>query len=144
MPKTVLLVEDFDDARSFMKLLLEKNGYQVIEAQDGYKAVEIVNRTSPDIILMDLSLPNMDGIAATKIIRKIHDFSRTPIIAVTAHGDAYFKRAIEAGCNDLLNKPLDIRLMEIMLKHYLPNWLEVIVEYGITKSADILGTQICR
>jgi CheY-like chemotaxis protein len=121
MPKTVLLVEDYDDARSFMKLLLEKNGYRVIEAQDGYEAVEIVNRISPDIILMDLSLPNMDGIAATKIIRKIVDFSRTPIIAVTAHGDAYFEKAIAAGCNDLLNKPLDIRLMEIMLKHYLPN-----------------------
>jgi CheY-like chemotaxis protein len=120
MPKTVLLVEDFADARSFMKLLLENNGYKVIEAQDGYEAVEIAQHNSPDIILMDLSLPNMDGFTATEIIRKFDGFSKTPIIAVTAHADSYFKKAIESGCNDLLSKPLDINHMEIMLNHYLP------------------------
>jgi CheY-like chemotaxis protein len=62
----------------------------------------------------------MDGLAATKIIRNIDEFAQTPIIAVTAHGDSYFEKAIEAGCNDLLNKPLDIHLLEIMLSHYLP------------------------
>jgi CheY-like chemotaxis protein len=120
MPKTVLLVEDFADARSYMKLLLEHSGYVVFEAEDGYEAIELAEQNNPDIILMDLSLPNMDGLMATEIIRKFDGFSRTPIIAVTAHGDSYFNKAINAGCNDLLSKPLDINQMEIMLKHYLP------------------------
>lgn len=120
MPKTVLLVEDYADTRSFMKVLLESSGYNVCEAEDGYQAVEIAQKNHYDIILMDLSLPKMDGLTATQIIRKSTGYSLTPIIAITAHGDSYFSKAIDAGCNDLLNKPLDIDHLEIMLRHYLP------------------------
>ena len=120
MPKTVLLVEDFADARSFMKVLLECGGYTVIEAEDGYQAVEMAQANRPDIILMDLSLPNMDGLTATGIIRKFDGYARTPIIAITAYGYSYFNKAMDAGCSDLLNKPLDINHLETMLRHYLP------------------------
>lgn len=121
MSKTVLLVEDFADTRSFMKILLECNGYKVIEAENGKEAVESAQHNNPDIILMDLSLPVMDGITATEIIRKFDGCETIPIIAVTAHSDSYFKKAMAAGCSDVLAKPLDINYFETMLNHYLPH-----------------------
>ncbi|HYN24862.1 MAG TPA: response regulator, partial [Pyrinomonadaceae bacterium] len=82
---TVLIVEDVEDARYFMRLELEQLGYLVIEAEDGAKAVEIALREHPEIILMDLTLPVMDGLAATAMIRNDEQMSKVPIIAVTAH-----------------------------------------------------------
>lgn len=120
MAKIVLLVEDYEDTRLFMKFLLEENGYHVFEAGDGLEAVELVHSCVPDIILMDLSIPRMDGLAATKIIRNIEEFAQIPIIAVTAHGSAYSQRALDAGCTEVLNKPLDIGLLESLLSGYFP------------------------
>ncbi|MCA1601685.1 MAG: response regulator, partial [Acidobacteria bacterium] len=75
---TVLVVEDVEDARYFMRLELEQAGYRVIEAEDGAKGVEIALREHPDIILMDLTLPVMDGLAATAIIRDNEQMSKVP------------------------------------------------------------------
>ncbi|MDQ3130445.1 MAG: response regulator [Acidobacteriota bacterium] len=119
MPKTVLIVEDYPDIRTMMKFLLQKFGYDVIEAADGNEAVESVKNNHPDLILMDLSLPNMDGLTATQIIRKVDGYGKIPIIAVTAYGNSYYRRAIEAGCDDLINKPLDFNNLEPILEQYL-------------------------
>ena len=119
MPKTVLIVEDYVDIRAMMKFLVEGFGYQVVEAADGQEAIERVKQYPPDLILMDLSLPVMDGLTATQIIRKFDGLSKVPIIAVTAYGNSYYRRAIEAGCDDLINKPLDFNNLEPMLNQYL-------------------------
>jgi len=119
MAKTVLIVEDYPDIRTMMKFLLQRFGYDVIEAADGNEAVESVKQNHPDLILMDLSLPNMDGLTATQIIRKFDGFGKVPIIAVTAYGNSYYRRAIEAGCDDLINKPLDFNNLEPILEQYL-------------------------
>lgn len=120
MPKKVLVVEDYDDARRFMKFLLETNGYQVIEASDGIEAIDKFKQEDPDIVLMDISLPTVDGLTATKAIRELEgDSSRLPIIAVTAFGKFYYKQAIEAGCDELINKPVDFETIESILNNYL-------------------------
>ncbi len=119
MTKTVLIVEDYADTRNMMRYLLQGFGYTVIEAADGQEAVEKAKQTPPDLILMDLSLPVMDGFTATQTIRKFDGFGKIPIIAVTAYGNSFYKRAIEAGCDDLINKPLDFDKLEPILEQYL-------------------------
>src|SRR5258707_5535914 len=88
---TVLIVEDSDDARYFMRLALEQLGYLVVEAENGASAVEVAKRERPDIILMDLSLPIMDGLAATEKIRARQELNNIPIVAVTAHQETDFR-----------------------------------------------------
>ena len=119
MPKTVLIAEDYADTRLMMKYLLQRFGYEVVEAADGQEAVDKVKQTHPDLILMDISMPVMDGLTATQNIRKIDGFSKVPIIAVTAYGKSYYRQAIEAGCDDLINKPLDFDNLEPILEQYL-------------------------
>jgi CheY-like chemotaxis protein len=119
MAKTILIVEDFKDTRVLMKFLLEGLGYQVIEAEDGWKAVESVKKQIPDLILMDMALPYTDGLTATKIIRQFKETAKIPIIAFTASGEFIQKQAIEAGCDALLMKPLDTDKLQSMLDKYL-------------------------
>src|SRR5437870_830433 len=119
MAKTILIVEDFEDTRTLMKFLLEDLGYEVLEAADGWKAVEAVKHRVPDLILMDMALPLMNGLSATKIIRQFKETSETPIIAFTASGQFIYKQAIEAGCNDLINKPLDVDKLKPLIERYL-------------------------
>lgn len=119
MHKTILVVEDYPDTRSFMKFILEDYGYEVIEAENGQAAVESVKSNAPDLILMDMSMPVMDGLTATKTIRKFDGMARLPIIAVTAYGKSYYRQAMEAGCDDLINKPLDPTVLKPILNQYL-------------------------
>ena len=119
MQKIILVVEDYEDARSCMKFLIESYGYQVIEAADGLEAIESFKHFFPDLVLMDISMPIMDGLTATKAIRKFEVTAKTPIIAVTAHGKQFYNRAIEAGCNDLIDKPVDFDCLEPFLNLYL-------------------------
>lgn len=119
MPKTVLIVEDYADTRHMMKFLLQDFGFEVFEAENGEEAVAQVKQFMPDLILMDLSLPVMDGLTATQIIRKVDGSAKIPIIAVTAYGKSYYRQAIEAGCDDLINKPLDFDNLEPILNQYL-------------------------
>jgi CheY-like chemotaxis protein len=119
MSKKVLIAEDYADTRSFMKFLVESYGYQVLEATDGQEAVETVQHEKPDLVLMDLAMPVMDGLAATRVIRGFDGMSKLPIIAVTAHGQSYYRLALEAGCDDLINKPLDFATLEPVLNQYL-------------------------
>ena len=120
---TVLVVEDFEDNRFMMRRLLEMSGYRVVEAVNGNQAVEMAEQESPDIILMDLSLPMLDGLAATRRIRERNGdrSTRVPIVAVSAHDSADFHaEALAAGCNEYVTKPIDfdqlVELLDRLLK----------------------------
>lgn len=117
---TVLVVEDSDDARYFMRLELERLGYLVVEAENGEKAVEVARRERPDIILMDLSLPVMDGIAATEMIRSSEELNGVPVIAVTAHQETDFREGAKAaGFDAYVTKPIDINFLSELIKGLL-------------------------
>ena len=117
----VLIVEDADDARLLMRLQLEGLGYLVLEAEDGKKALEVAQRERPDIILMDLSLPIMDGIAATEKIRADEDLRSVPVIAVTAHQETDFREGAKAaGFDAYVTKPIDIPSLNDLMKGLLP------------------------
>ena len=105
MAKTVLVVEDFDDVRHAMRIMVQLSGHEVIEAADGQQAVQRAVEYLPDLILMDLAMPVFDGIEATKELRSDPKTSQIPIVAVTSYGQLYRERALEAGCNEVLDKP---------------------------------------
>lgn len=111
--RTVLLAEDNADSRLMMRRLLEMSGYRIVEAKTGREAVELAQRECPDIILMDLSLPVVDGLTATKLIRKLEGLCDTPIVALTGYDAGHFHQAArEAGCNEYVTKPVDFDLLE--------------------------------
>jgi two-component system cell cycle response regulator DivK len=119
-PLTVLLVEDTEDNRFMMRRLLEMTGYQVIEAVNGEDAVKLAQSECPQLILMDLSLPVIDGLAATRLIRKLPHCGSTPIIAVSAHDTSDFQsEAISAGCNCYVTKPIDFNELEELISRLL-------------------------
>jgi two-component system, cell cycle response regulator DivK len=118
--RTVLIVEDSEDARYFMRLELEQLGYRIVEAENGEKAVEVAERERPDIILMDLSLPVMDGIAATERIRSRDGFKTVPVIAVTAHQETDFRAdAKAAGFDAYVTKPIDVPWLSELIEGLL-------------------------
>lgn len=119
MKKKILIVEDVADVRAMMKILIELYGYQAITADDGYEAVEKVKNHRPDLILMDLMMPVLDGVMATEIIRDLEETNEIPIIALTAYHDIYQKKAIKAGCNAVITKPLNLDRLRPLLNHYL-------------------------
>lgn len=119
-PLTVLLVEDTEDNRFMMRRLLEMADYRVVEAMNGEEAVKLAKTESPHLILMDLSLPVIDGLAATRLIRKLPHCQSTPIIAVSAHDTSDFQsEAIEAGCNSYVTKPIDFNDLEELIAKLL-------------------------
>jgi len=118
--RTVLIVEDSDDARYFMRLALEQLGYLVVEAENGAMALEVAERERPDIILMDLSLPIMDGLAATEKIRSSDGFRGIPIVAVTAHQETDFRAGAKAaGFDAYVTKPIDMDFLSELIKGLL-------------------------
>jgi two-component system cell cycle response regulator DivK len=117
---TILLVEDTEDNRQMMRRLLEMSGYQVVEAMNGREAIAAAFRVRPRIILMDLSLPFIDGLAATREIRSNADMDEVPIIAVSAHDSADFHHeALDAGCNAYITKPIDYPQLEETINRLL-------------------------
>ena len=119
MKRKILIVEDYEDTRLFMKYLVESYGYQVIEAADGVEAIEKLKTQFPDLILMDIGMPKMDGLTAIKTIRKFKQGAEIPVIALTLHRRHFYKQAIEAGFDDMLTKPIDFDLFEALLREYL-------------------------
>jgi len=112
----VLLVEDVEDTRLFMRLGLEQHGFIVIEAADGKTAVELAESERPDVILMDLSLPVMDGFDATKLIRQSDALKSVPIIAITAHQETNFRSgAKDSGFDAYVTKPIDINWLKELI-----------------------------
>jgi CheY-like chemotaxis protein len=103
-----------------MRRLLEMSGYRVVEAVNGEQAVEAAERERPDLILMDLSLPKLDGLAATRRIRQQNGAARVPIVAVSAHDTTDFHAdALAAGCNEYVTKPIDFDQLEELLTRLL-------------------------
>lgn len=119
-----LLVEDFEDSRFMMRRLLEMAGYNVVEATDGEQAVELAIQKKPAVILMDLSLPKLDGLSATREIRKQSGF-HVPIVAVSAHdGPESRDEALAAGCDEYMTKPIDFDRLSSVLHRFLPNQIQ--------------------
>lgn len=118
---TLLVVEDDEDIRLAMRLALEDFGYRVVEAGTGEEAVEVAWRICPNIILMDLSLPVLDGLSAIKRIRQDPQMKEVPIVAVTAHHEAQFRaNALAAGCNAYTTKPIDFDWLNELIGQLLP------------------------
>lgn len=117
---TILLVEDTEDNRQMMKKLLEMSGYRVVEATNGAEAVQVTLKELPGLILMDLSLPIIDGLAATRQIRNLPDGEDLPIVAVSAHDTADFHaEALAAGCNAYITKPIDYPELEEIVQRLI-------------------------
>lgn len=105
----ILLVEDNEMNRDMLSRRLEKKGFQVVIAVDGQKGVDMAKSENPDLILMDMSLPEIDGWEATRRLKANPVTAGTPVIALTAHamsGDR--EKALEAGCDDYDTKPVDL------------------------------------
>ena len=119
--QTVLIVEDFEDTRFLMRVELEKRGYRVVEAVDGEEGVEKALAERPEIILMDIGLPRLDGIAATRRIREREEMRDTLIVALTAHHETEYRaNALSAGCDAYLTKPIDFDWLIDLLGRLLP------------------------
>lgn len=116
----ILVVEDNPDNRTLITDLLIALNFQVLEATDGVQGVEMALQEKPDLILMDLSLPQKDGWEATREIKANREVAHIPVIALTAHamlGDR--ERALEAGCNDYITKPINVMELTSKLKTYI-------------------------
>lgn len=120
MSKRILVVEDQEDNRRIIRDLLTASGFELIEAEDGLEGVAAAVREKPDLILMDIQLPGLDGYEATRRIKAHADLKKTPIIAVTSYalsGDD--KKAFAAGCDGYVTKPFSPRQLLEKIKEYL-------------------------
>ncbi len=120
MTKRILVVEDQEDNRQILRDLLGAAEYEMIEAENGQEALDAVAKTKPDLILMDIQLPVMDGYEATRRIKANPEWQAIPIIVVTSYalsGDAEKARA--AGCDDDVTKPYSPRQLLTKIREYL-------------------------
>lgn len=118
--RLILVVEDTPDTRELIRLVLEHEGYEVVEAERGDEAVRLAVETHPDAIIMDMSLPVIDGCQATKAIRRLPGFERVPIIACTAYNRWEWRaRAIVAGCDEFIEKPINFDRLGAILSRRL-------------------------
>ncbi|HKV40393.1 MAG TPA: response regulator [Blastocatellia bacterium] len=118
--KKILLVEDFEDSRFSLSKLLQIEGFDVIEAKDGSQAVDLAESKNPDLILMDLSLPVVDGLTATRRIRQKSELASVPIIALSGHELVDIRREVrDSGCTDYVTKPVDFDQLTMMISKYL-------------------------
>ena len=117
---TVLVAEDYADTRVLMKTLLEMKGCRVVEAEDGAKAVERARQVQPDLILMDLNMPVMDGFEATRQIKQQSETLHIPVIAMSAHcwETDWQAKAIDVGCIECIRKPVDFGVIDSVLSRY--------------------------
>ncbi len=112
MPKTVLIVEDESNIRELLRMYLEQEGYITEMAQNGAEGLRVFKRVHPDLVLLDLMMPVMDG---TQMIRELRTFSKTPVIMLTAKGEMLDKIAgLELGADDYITKPFEMR--EVMAR----------------------------
>ena len=122
MSQKILVVEDNNRNRRLLKILLESRGYEVIEVVTGEEAMRYLSDSKPDLILMDIQLPNVDGLELTKNIKSSPETADIPIVAVTAYamkGDK--ERILEAGCDGYISKPIDTRRLALLVAEILKN-----------------------
>jgi CheY-like chemotaxis protein len=120
-PLTVLIADDFEDTRAVLRRMLEMHNYRVVEAADGREAIEIARRVCPNLILMDLNMPLVDGLAAVTQIREGEGRCRnTPILAITAFDTYGMKEAaLDAGCDEYITKPIDSDELDRLLRRLI-------------------------
>lgn len=117
---TILYVEDNVDNRTLVSRILMVEGYNLIEAVNAAEALKILETTKPDLILMDINMPDMDGYTLTGKIKKLPGFESIPVIALTANvmrGDR--EKSLEAGCDGYIEKPVDIDLLPEQIQRFL-------------------------
>lgn len=121
LQKTVMVVDDYDGVRAITRHALEMFGYRVVEAASGEEAVEAALSDPPDLILMDLSMPNMDGFATIHRLRRLLGMSTVPVIAVSAHAAREVREdALAAGCCEFLTKPFNLESLKSAVARHLP------------------------
>ena len=115
--RTILVVDDFDDTRLLLRTWLRKKGFRVIEAENGYRAIAAAESNPPDLIIMDVEMPELDGLAATRKIRELKGCATVPIVAVSAYGaDQYRDHALAAGCNEYVSTPFEPDELERLIR----------------------------
>lgn len=120
--KSILNIEDNFENRLLIKRLLQSAGFDVLEADDAEKAMEIIKYHTPDLILMDINMPDVDGYTLTNHLKSLPGFSKIPIVAITANvmkGDR--EKTIQAGCDGYIEKPIDIDSFLDTIDHFLSN-----------------------
>lgn len=115
---TVLVVEDEPDIRLLLRTVLESEGYRVVEAATGKDAVSAAAEARPNLILMDISLPLLDGLSATRLIKADDALRDTPVLAVSAYASAR-RRAVRAGCADFVAKPIDLEELKAVVNRLI-------------------------
>ncbi len=119
-PYRILIAEDFEDNRVALKLMLRLAGFDALEAADGQEAIRKVRQEKPDLVLMDISLPSLDGLHATRELRADPQFERLPIIIVSAYDSQETRdEASAAGGTDYISKPLDFDELKKLIRKYL-------------------------
>ena len=117
---TILYVEDNKDNRTLVRRVLMAEGYKILEAVDATEAMQTIEETTPDLILMDINMPDVDGYTLTRQIKKRPGYENVPIIALTANvmrGDR--EKSLDAGCDGYIQKPIDIDTICDQLERYL-------------------------
>ena len=113
---TILVVDDFDDTRLLLRTWLRKKGYRIVEAANGNEAVSQADAHKPDLIIMDMEMPGLDGLSATRKIRALPHARDTPIVAVSAYGaDQFREDALAAGCNEYVATPFEPLELETLI-----------------------------
>jgi two-component system cell cycle response regulator DivK len=117
---TILYIEDNTDNRTLVRRVLQIEGYQVVEAESGFRAFEILRTEIPDLVLMDINLPDMDGYEITTRLKQMPTLARVPVIAMTANvmkGDR--EKTPAAGCDGYISKPIDIDTLPSQIARFL-------------------------
>jgi two-component system, cell cycle response regulator DivK len=116
-PRTILVVDDFDDTRLLLRTWLERRGFRVVEAENGFEAISQAESESPDLIIMDMQMPQLDGLSATRRIRNLKNLDAVPIVAVSAYGaDQFRDQALAAGCNEYVSTPFEPATLEGIIR----------------------------
>ncbi len=119
--RTILVVDDFDDNRLLLKTWLEKKGFKVVQAENGNQAVIAAQRLRPDLIIMDIEMPELDGLSATRQIRTMKELDSVPVLAVSAYGARQFRAdALAAGCSEYVSTPFEPDNLERVIRSFLP------------------------
>ena len=120
MPK-LLIVEDNEMNRTMLVRRLRRLGFEIVEAENGWEAVAAVHRHHPDLVLMDMNLPDLDGWTATRTLKADLSTAATPVIALTAHAMcADREHALAVGCSDYVTKPIDLPQLLAIIETLLP------------------------
>jgi len=118
--KKILVVDDNQDSRELVVKVLKNKGYEMVEATDGEEALERAVAEKPDLILLDISIPKLNGYEVARILKGKEEFKNVPIVALTAHamkGDR--AKALEAGCEGYISKPINVRELPAQIKSFL-------------------------